>query len=64
MTIYDEPRLEVLTEGYFTAGNNATRTAGNLIEDIAPLLGIIEVFPTLTFLSLKTEYFKPGRAPK
>ena len=40
MTIYDEPRLEALTDGYFTAGNNAAPTAGSLIEEVAPLLGI------------------------
>ena len=42
MTIYDEPRLEVLTDGYFTAGNNGAPTAGRLIEEVAPLLGIIK----------------------
>lgn len=38
--VYDEPKAAFDTHGYATAGWNAARTAGAVVERVAPLLGV------------------------
>lgn len=44
--VYDEPKSAADTHGYATAGWNAARTAGRVVERIAPVLGVKRIVQT------------------
>ena len=52
--VYDEPKAAHDTYGYATAGWNAARTAGSVVERIAPQLGIKRIVENAKLANTKT----------